>query len=86
MSKKGSTRKADRGPEWCVIRRLRDGSICYYFEGNPPGRPPVAWGRESQARRFATQDEAQQMANWMQQSSKIMHFEVARLPPLPKGR
>lgn len=85
MARNGSTRKADRGPEWCVTRRLRDGSICYYFASAPP-RPPVSFGRASQADRFATEDEAQQMADWLQQSSKLMRFEVARLPPLPKAR
>ena len=70
--------------EWAITVRLADGARHYYFVDprmrSWDGGPLEAWGRESQAHRFPTQEAAQALASRMQTNSAAQEYEVVPLP------
>jgi hypothetical protein len=79
MSKE--THKAQRAPEWGIVARLNDGSEMYYCPNSGQRGGQVDWGtRVSQAKRFATHDDADLQANRFQTNSRAKEYLVVRLP------
>jgi hypothetical protein len=78
------SRKAQRAPEWGIAVRLADGSHRYYcLEGAIQGQ----WGpRESQARRFASADDAQRQASAFQTNDAAKEYLVVHLRQPNRGK
>ena len=86
VPKNRSSRKADRGPEWAIAIRYPDGGFAYFFEDGSMdryGKPLERWGRESQARRFESEHEANQIVlAWLRsEPSPPVTYEVVHLRP-----
>jgi hypothetical protein len=64
--------------------RLANGSHAYYYVDercrDAAGNPLERWGRESQAFRFASEEDAQHVAAQMKTNSAAKEYEVLRLP------
>ena len=79
-------RKADSRPShgWAIVVRVADGSRSYYYLDEryheARGTPLERWGRESQALRFPSEDEARSVVAQMQLNSAAKKYEVVRLP------
>jgi hypothetical protein len=79
MSKQ--TRKAQRAPAWGIVARLNDGTEMYYCPESAHRGGQVDWGtRVTQAKRFATHDDAELQANQFQTNSRARQYLVVRLP------
>ena len=86
MAKNRTSRQAARGPEWAIGVRFPNGGFSYYFENGETdraGQPLEQWGRESQARRFDSEDEAQQLvAAWLRSAPMPpVKYEAVHLQP-----
>jgi len=86
VSKNRSSRKADRGPEWAIAIRYPNGQRAFFFESDSMdgfGNPLEAWGRESQARRFESEYEANQLVlAWLESNpAPPVAYEVVHLGP-----
>jgi hypothetical protein len=68
-----------KGAEWGVVVRLADGSSLFYSPGS--GRQGQEdWSpRESQARRFATQEEAKREAASVSTNAQAQEYRAVRL-------
>jgi hypothetical protein len=80
MAKKGQSRRPQRVNEWAVSVRLNDGSVLFWC-GEEAGRRAQDWGRESQALRFATREEAEQYAAECATNSTAWEYRAVRLAP-----
>ena len=78
VAKKGETRRAARANEWAVSVRLNDGQVLFWC-GDEAERRGQDWGRESQAFRFATKEEAEQYAADCSLNSKAWEYRAVRL-------
>lgn len=78
VAKKGQSRRADRVDEWGVSMRLNDGRVLFWC-GEEAERQGRAWGRESQAYRFATRDAAERYAGSCATNSKAWEYRAVRL-------
>lgn len=86
MAKNRTSRRATRGPEWAIGVRFPNGSFSFYFETGETdraGQPLEHWGRESQARRFESADEAHQVvAKWLRSApTPPVKYEVIHIQP-----
>jgi hypothetical protein len=63
-----------------VAVRLADGTRLYLCAAGEGRRGQQDWGRQSQARRFDTKEEAQQVADVFETNSAAKEYEVVRLP------
>jgi hypothetical protein len=81
VAKKGQSRRPDRVNEWAVSVRLNDGSALFWC-GEEAGRQGQDWGRESQAFRFATRDEAEQYAAECATNSAAWEYRAVCLAQL----
>src|SRR5215469_13528203 len=61
VAKKHHSARADRIDEWAVSVRLNDGRVLFWC-GEESERRGQDWGRESQAFRFTSRDEAERFA------------------------
>ena len=78
MAKKRQTRRADRANDWAVTVRLNDGRVLFWC-GEEAERRGQDWGRESQAHRFATREDAERYAAICATSSKAWEYWAVRL-------
>ena len=69
---------------WGIVVRRADGRRAFYFEDPERraagGQPLELWGRESQAARFSSQEEAQARADAMELNSAAKEYQVVPLP------
>ena len=77
---KSASRNAGRAPEWGVAVRLPDGTHLYLCPAGEGRRGQQDWGRQSQARRFDTKEEAERVADAFETNSAAKEYEVVRLP------
>ena len=75
-----SSRQAERAPEWGVLVRLNDGRRLYYSPSRDTQGQAEWTPRPNEARRFATQMEADRVAAAMQGNDTAMEYQVVRLP------
>lgn len=75
-----TSRKAPRAPEWGITVRLNNGQRLYYSVRLDPRGDPEWTPRLTEARRFATQAEAEKEATPMQTNRVAQEYEVLRLP------
>jgi len=78
VSKSGS-RKARHGPEWGIAARRADGTHVYLCPAGEGRRGQQDWGRQSQAQRFATKEEAQRVVDTFETNSAAKEYEVVQL-------
>ena len=78
-----TSRKAERGPEWAIAVRIADGDHLYYLRG-PDGLE--RWSlRDSEALRFATEEEAVRVAGTFQTNGAAKEYAVVRVGPAASG-
>ena len=78
MVKKGVSRRAARANEWAVSVRLNDGSVLFWC-GEEAKRCGQDWAGESQAFRFATQEDAERYAASCSVNSRAWEYKAVRL-------
>jgi len=83
MAKRRDTRRADRVAEWAVAVRLNNAAILFWC-GDGAERRGSGWGRESQAFRFASREDAEKYATDGQLSARAIEYHVVRLPQPPR--
>lgn len=75
-----TSRKAARAPEWGITVGLSDGQRLYYSTRRGARGDPEWTLRLSEARRFATQAEAEDEVGPMQTNRAAKEYDVVRLP------
>lgn len=78
VTKKGETRRAVRADQWAVSVRLNDGQVLFWC-GEEAERRGLDWGRERQAFRFTTREEAERYAADCSLNSKAWEYRAVRL-------
>lgn len=77
-----------RAQAWGIVVILKSGERLYYYDDDycrdDRGRPLERWGRESQARRFPTENEARRIASSFDVSNPVRSYEVVQLRWKPR--
>ena len=81
---KTKTKKPRPGRAWGVVVRLANGCISYLFYRDSirdwQGKLVELWGRESQALRFESKEEAEAVAARMRTNSTAKEYKAVPLP------
>ncbi|WP_432881128.1 hypothetical protein ACQPYH_36720 [Kribbella sp. CA-245084] len=78
MTKERQSRRADRANAWAVTVRLNDGTVLFWC-GEEAERRGQGWGRQSQAHRYATLDDAERYAATCATNSKAREYSAVHL-------